>query len=274
MNAIVLPVSAGDSAFHSLGRWCSAAASRWSGSKDRLKGYRRIAIVFRRGKPLENAATSGAVAISVPVEFAPLVIGRWELVDWKRKIVNFEDSESWRSPDEIIRTQLNFRKPSATFERYLPFILPPDVEFGHDYLSKEHKIQPSSSALSSIIGIVQIGLSIRQLSVQYGSSIASDGLSSPYLAVIPYMLMSFVNLAANALVGQYRQVTMLPMKKTTLPEANRVYIIKCLYKNCPGKRNCPGRILGLGHRRRVVSVDRSTSGERGSDWSPTVGFSL
>ena len=211
MNAVLLPVSAGDSAFHSIGRWFFAAASRWR--KSQRKGYRKIRDIFRRGNPLENAATSGAVAISVPVRFAPLLIGRWELVDWNRKIVNFADSKVWRSPGKITDDQLTFRKPSATFERYLPFILPPDVQFeGDDYKSPEHTIQPSSSALSSVVGIVQIGLSIRQLSVQYGSSISSKGLSSPYLVVIPYMLMSFVNLTANALVGQYPRVTMLPMK--------------------------------------------------------------
>jgi hypothetical protein len=248
MNAILLPVSAGDSAFHSLGRWFS----RW------IQNPKMAAVL--RGDTLEDAAISGAIAISVPIEFAPLVIGRWELVDETRTIVKFEDRKSWRSP-KINNDSLKFRKPSAKFERYLPFILPPDFRFEGDYLSKKHTIMPSSSALSSVVGIVQVGLSIRQLSLQYGSSIADKGLSSPYLAVIPYMLMSLVNLVANTLVGQYRGVTMLPMKKFS-QKPNEVFIIKCLNKDCLGKREC--KTL---HRRRIVSIKSSDPAEHGATGS-------
>lgn len=124
---------------------------------------------------------------------------------------------------------------AASFTRFVPFILPSNIRFLPRY--RGVKIAPSSNALPSIIAIVQVILSIRELSVQYGLSISDKGLSSPYLMVIPYILMSLVNLVANILVGSYRRVTMIPMKDK-LPEFNEVYIVNCLRKECKGKPSC------------------------------------
>jgi hypothetical protein len=90
-------------------------------------------------------------------------------------------------------------KPAVRLPRYIPFILPPNVQFLKEY--ENVKIAPESSALSSIIAIIQIVLSIRQLYLNYGSSVLLKGLSSPYLVVIPYFLMSFVNLIASRYVS-------------------------------------------------------------------------
>jgi hypothetical protein len=234
IGAILLPVIAGDSAFRSLGRWL-----KWCCSRDR----KRTSLV--RSDKFVDAATSGAVAICVPLKFAPLLIGRWELVDDHRIIVMLHDTTYFRRPLKK-DDELGF-KPVARFTRYMPFILPSNVKFNNRY--SNFKIPPSSSALPSIIAIVQIVLSARQLKITYGSSIIKNGLSSPYLAVIPYVLMSLVNLVANTLVGSYRRVTMLPMEKDELPEFNEVYIVNCLREECAGSKNCseihPLRVLSL-----------------------------
>jgi hypothetical protein len=232
IGAILLPVMAGDSAFHSLGRWL-----KWCYTRDR----KRTSLV--RSDKFTDAATSGAVAICVPLKFAPLLIGRWELVDDQRTIVMLDDTSYFRRPPAK-ESDLGF-KPAARFTRYMPFILPSNVEFT-DYL--KIKIPPSSSALPSIIAIVQIFLSARQLKINYGPSINQNGLSSPYLAVIPYVLMSLVNLLANTLVGSYRRVTMLRMKKDKLPEFNEVYIVNCLREECAGSKDCSER-----HRLKILS---------------------
>jgi hypothetical protein len=100
--------------------------------------------------------------------------------------------------------------------------LPPDTSFP-SYRNNpgfaNHRIYPSSSALSQVIAILQVALSARQLYFNYGESIRRRGISSPYIVVIPYMLMSLVNLMANAFVGTYTHVTILPMANDTLPEA-------------------------------------------------------
>lgn len=249
IGAILLPVTAGDSAFRSLGRWL-----KWCYTRDR----KRTSLV--RSDKFLDAATSGAVAICVPLKFAPLLIGRWELVDNQRTIVMLDDTTYFRRPHKN-DNDLGF-KPVARFTRYMPFILPSNVKFSGNYLN--FKIPPSSSALPSILAIVQIVLSVRQLKISYEPSINAKGLSSPYLAVIPYVLMSLVNLVANTLVGSYRRVTMLRMEKDKLPQFNEVYIVNCLREECAGNKNCsekhPVRVLskrsGAGFHE---SVDKGSS---------------
>ena len=113
-------------------------------------------------------------------------------------------------------------KVDGKFQKYVPFVLPPTTRFpGY----QNYRISPSSAGLGQIIGVVQIVLSSRQLYLNYSSSLLTDGLSSPYVSVIPYILMSIVNLITNTLVGSYTQVTMLPMARDTLPKDNEVFIV-------------------------------------------------
>jgi len=74
--AILLPVFAGDHAFHSIGRWIARCRAR----------KLTIGTAFG-GDRLEDALISGALTIAVPVRFAPLVYGRWELPSRRRQIV-------------------------------------------------------------------------------------------------------------------------------------------------------------------------------------------
>ena len=51
-----------------------------------------------------------------------------------------------------------------------------------------------------------------------------NNLSSPYIVVIPYLLMGLVKLIANTLVSTYTHVTILPMALDDLPKVNEVDI--------------------------------------------------
>lgn len=228
ITALFLPVSAGDPAFRALGRWFS----KWVKSRKLIPPF--------GGKTLEAAATSGAVAICVPLEFAPLLAGRWERPNDQRRVVLLDGGDFWHSQR---RPKLPFT-PLQTFPRYVPFIVSSNTKFsGNTYRKKT--ISPSSSTLSGVVAVVQIVLAIRQLSLNYGTSINDAGLSSPYLIVIPYVLMSLVNLTAGILVSAYRQVTVLPMDKTLLPDINEAYLI--CQDNVPEVTKCqePKRLLSL-----------------------------
>jgi hypothetical protein len=269
MTALVLPVSAGDPAFRALGRW----ATHWR-YPYRQKGIPWYASAFG-GDKLQDAGTSGAVAICVPLEFAPLLAGRWERVTPQRRAVFLDGTDFWHARRK--RPELPFRTPapSEIFPRYCLFILPSNTRFDYNHY-KANKISPSGSVLTYVVAIVQIILSARQLNLNYGSSITDNGLSSPYLVVVPYMLMSVINLIASVFVGSYRQVTVLPMEKDKFPDVNEVYLVKCLDKECPGKSTCDKQ-----HHRRIIALDlhsppKSTPNPEDQEGrrKPTVDLSL
>jgi len=177
------------------------------------------------GGSFEDAATSGAVAISVPVIFAPLLLGRWERVNGWQQILML-DNKKFKTGDPFT---LPFRY-SYRCERYIPFVLPPSTGFSR---YKDYRIPPTSNAIPQIIAIFQILFASRQIYLNYRSSVLDSGLSSPYLIVIPYLLMSVVNLVANTLCSSYTHVTMLPMDERgdCLPDVNEIYITGSKFYN-------------------------------------------
>ena len=212
-----------------------------------------------RADTLQDAAISGAVAICIPFELAPLLVGRWELANENRNIIMLDDAKYFWA-ERPTPKQLELIVPLAKFPRYIPFILPPGVEFNENLRNK--KITPESSALSSLIAVTQIILSVVQLYNKYDPSVATQGLSSPYLIVIPYFLMSFVNLLANVFVGSYRRVTML-RKKTPFPDKfNETYIVNCTRVECKKKNKSERHQIVLKIREQTPTGSPSTpSGE-------------
>ena len=206
INSIFLPVFAGDRAFHSINRWAARLFTGKMGIGDAFGGA-----------TLEDGATSGVIAVCVPVRFAPIVSGRWSRPTTHQNITMLDNARFWNTDSN---PRLPF-KVDGKFQRYVPFVLPPTTRFpGY----QNYRISPSSAGLGQIVGVIQIILSSRQLYLNYSASILKDGLSSPYISVIPYILMSIVNLITNTLVGSYTQVTMLPMAHDTLPNDNEVFI--------------------------------------------------
>lgn len=211
-QALLLPVNAGDQALNAVSRWGRRLITGHLGIKSALGGF-----------TFEDAATAGAIAISVPLEFVPILHGRWDAVNEHQRIVMLDNKEFWNDEDWSYRASpggLPFRI-SDKYPRYVPYILPPTTRFpGY----KKYKIAPQSSILPQIIAVIQVILSSRQLYLKYYTSIRMNGLSSPFVVVIPYLFMSLVNLIANTLVGSYAQITMLPMAQERIPEKNEVYI--------------------------------------------------
>lgn len=136
MSTIFLPVFAGDRAFHSINRWF-----------DRLtKGKMTISDVFG-GSSMEDAATSGVIAICVPLKFAPILCGRWDQATTHQNITMLDNAEFWpqnqKQPTSSTPPKLPF-KEASTSQEYVPFILPPTTTFP-DY--KNYTISPSSGGL-------------------------------------------------------------------------------------------------------------------------------
>jgi len=206
INSIFLPVFAGDRAFHSINRWGARL----------FTGKMAIGDVLG-GATLEDGATSGVIVVCVPLRFAPILCGRWSRVTTDQNTTTLGNAIFWQPNPNL---KLPF-KVDGKFQKYVPFVLPPTTRFpGY----RNFRISPSAAGLGQIVGVVQIVLSSRQLYLNYSDSLLTDGLSSPYVSVIPYILMSTVNLVTNTLVGSYTQVTVLPMARDTLPKDNEVFI--------------------------------------------------
>jgi len=263
LGAILIPVLAGDYAFHILGGWITRLRS----------GQLSFTSAFG-GDAFEDAATSGAVAICVPLRFAPLLIGRWYAATPMQQVVMLDNTNFW-APDDNPRTFAGKRVPTVgkqvgQMPRYLPFILPSTAKFpGYQH----SLIAPSSSALSQIIAIVQLFLSSRQLYQNYGASLLDQGLASPYLVVIPYMLMTLVNLTANTFVGQYPQITVIPMAKEELPDMNEIHLID--YREFPRAwipPLCPASQMSVVNRPPVFPsvVSEKLNPEASSSAEPVV----
>jgi hypothetical protein len=88
-------------------------------------------------------------------------------------------------------------------------VLPPDTTFNNADGMK-YVVIPNFTLLSQILAVIQLVLDSRQIYLNYDNAVATDALSSPYLCVIPYLLMTLVNFVANAFVGSYPQVIVLP----------------------------------------------------------------
>lgn len=211
-QALLLPVNAGDFAIHAISRYVRRLRKRQIGVMNAIGGF-----------TFEDAATAGAIAISVPLRFAPLLQGRWDSVTDQQRLVMLDNEEFWHGEDWGPRGNpggLPFDVSAKEF-RYIPYILPPTTKFpGY----ANYKISPQSSALPKVIAIIQLVLSVRSIYLKYDSSIVAFGLSSPFLVVVPYLLMTLVNLLANTLVGSYTQVVVLPMEEDNFPKPNQVYI--------------------------------------------------
>ncbi len=74
------------------------------------------------------------------------------------------------------------------------------------------KIYPMSSSLRQAIAILQLLFSKYNLYSTNRKSIREEGLSSPYIIIFPYFIISLVNLICSALVSSYTHVTALAMK--------------------------------------------------------------
>ena len=209
-GAIIAPVALGDNAFHIIGRW---SRRMWFHLEHEPSLKAKIKTFFwcaMGGNRMEDAALAGALAIPIPSQFRQLVSRSWDRVLLGQRIV---------SPCRLgyADTRVNCVNKRLTLKAYVPvishvddhhyYILPPTTTFKTDV---RYLVIPSSNILPQLIAIIQLFLSSRQLYLNYNSSIKTRGLASPYLVVVPYVVMTLVNFVANAVVGSYSQVVILP----------------------------------------------------------------
>ena len=204
ISAIVSPVLLGDHAFRAIRR----RRSRWW---SQFKGDREMRPTsLLGGDTFEDAVVSGALAICVPLEFAPVVRGCWGLATPNNlQMVLLDHTEVQNRPEQKLLGGPTFYE-NRPIPPYIPFILPSTTNLPR---YEGQKIAPSGSGLSQIFAIIQLFASSRQLYLAYGTTIRNQGLASPYLVVIPYLLMTLVNFIAHTFVGSYPQVTLLPMSR-------------------------------------------------------------
>lgn len=209
--ALIHPVSAGDRAFQALLGW--AYRNMWCS----------CAPISIGGNSFEDAVNAGAIAIFVPRCFAPLVSGRWQIVhDYQHTLFLNHARYSYPRPGRKFGYTFRRMEPTAVRD-YYSFVLPPNCDFPGYH---GHKIYPASSVLRQIIAIGQIVYASYELYVKKSGSLSESGLASPFLIVIPYILMSFINLICNLFVNTYTHVTVLPMAKDLLPQPNIKVILE------------------------------------------------
>ena len=229
-TALFAPIVAGDHAFVALARWAHR--------------FRRGQITLSNacgGYTVEDANTATGVAVLVPLRFLPLLD--------RRKVVSNNQYTLIGGLLHFGKSQLQLRDAERrdSFQRqkrYYPVYLPPTTVFERENYG-HYRIYPSSSALSQVFAVIQISFSSYQLYRNYRGSILTNGLSSPYIFIVPYIVMSLINLLANVLVGTYSHITILPMAKDTLPDVNEVLVLKDQRKDITRDQRWFLKVLGL-----------------------------
>src|SRR5579862_4928251 len=131
-RAVVEPVTAGEVAFSAIGRWLI-----------RLReGDRKVTLTWAAGgDSFDYAVTAGALAITVPLQYAPLLAERWRRVTSRENMIML-DHTPWKPTSEAKINEPREWKRLWKSTRYVPYILPPTTRFpGY----QNHKISTSSS---------------------------------------------------------------------------------------------------------------------------------
>jgi hypothetical protein len=226
LSAIVTPFAMGSNALgfgDRARRRFSYRLRKASGWKGKLKV---ILTPLFSGDALDNAVVAGALAIRIPREYKGLTKS-WTRVQSGQRLIS---PAPWGYTDTRVQLIQDHLRPSGYFVPWLQFdetcddlfvVLPPDTTFSNADGIK-YVVIPNSTLLSQILAVIQLVLGSRQIYLNYDNSVATDGLSSPYLCVIPYLLMTLVNFVANAFVGSYPQVIVLPKVTKTSQMADKV----------------------------------------------------
>ena len=219
LSAIVTPFALGSNAFRVIDR----ARRRFSFRLRKASGFKGLAKVLLTplfsGDALDNAVVAGALAIRIPPEYKGLTRS-WTRVHSGQRLIS---PAPWGYTDTRVDVIRDRQRLAGYFVPWLQFddgcedlfvVLPPDTTF-KDTEGIRYVIILTSTLLPQIIAIIQLVLSSRQIYLNYDSSVITQGLSSPYLCVSPYLLMTFINFIANAVAGSYPQVIVLPKARTT-----------------------------------------------------------
>lgn len=158
--------------------------------------------------PLDAAIRAQAVAICVPAEYAH------EANEYGAKL---------RNPSIQKIVFVDGQKP--TEEELRNCRLVPALATTDSAL----QVVPQSAIVKNAVGIFQLAYSSFELFYGNWSTMRHQGLSSPYIVVVPYILMSFINLVVNLMIPSYPYVTILrplgppPMYAQTCRSSQRSY---------------------------------------------------
>ena len=219
ISAIITPFALGSNAFGVIDR----ARRRFSFRLKKARGVKgKMKVLLNplfAGDALENAVVAGALAIRIPAEYKGLTRS-WTRVNSGQRLIS---PAPWGYTDtRLVATRDRLRLSGYLLPDWLQFddgcedlfvILPPTTTFKNIEQTK-YVIIPTSNILRQIIAVLQLVLSSRQLYLNYDTSVTIQGLSSAYLCVIPYLLMTLINFIANAVAGSYPQVIVLPKVKS------------------------------------------------------------
>jgi len=205
ITTLVAPVTAGCYAIASIIAWL-----------DRL---RKGQIKFKKwyqGDSVSEAVAEEAVGIMVPAILAPTLLANgWRQIIHNTQQSLFIDHRSARSSRQFGSNDVKTKIP-----QYLQFVLPATTKI---VFAKDLKFYPNSNTSIAILTMVQFIYGIIQLSSDGISSFKQAGLSSPYIVILPYLLMSFINLVANILNGSYPYVLVLrPSHEEPMPAGTSV----------------------------------------------------
>lgn len=145
----------------------------------------------------------------VPALFAPTLLAN----GFRQIIHNTQHSLFIDHQSARYSHQFGSNEGKTKIPQYLQFILPAMTKV---VFAKDLKFYPNSNTSTAILTMVQFIYGIIQLSSDGSSSFKHTGLSSPYIVILPYLLMSF-NLVANILNGSYPYVLVLRPLHTEEP---------------------------------------------------------
>lgn len=206
VGMITAPVTSGSESISALYRFAQITHRRWKYSTGRLR-VRMYSTILGPRSPLELAINARNVFIVVPQQY----LAASQRVHWAQpdKIENL----TMRTSDT---KQVNWECRERL--RRVPYL---SVPSGNTAVCPI----PQSCAVKTVVTLFQLVYSAVILFQVNWSDIRTEGLSSPYVLIIPFLLMSFVNIMANIVIPSYIHIVVLTPLETARDE-----------KRSPGKQ--------------------------------------
>jgi hypothetical protein len=135
-----------------------------------------------------QALSASAYAVRIPRQFATGLASGWIQLGIGVPRIDY-DTHSTETESVIVHLPRTARFTDDRYHRFMP--------------------TPSSNRLSTSIALIQLSFTTLQAYLDFGPTIRSRGLSSPYIVLIPYIYVSFLNLVANLLQPTYFQIAIL-----------------------------------------------------------------
>ncbi|KAL6307253.1 hypothetical protein BKA93DRAFT_96399 [Sparassis latifolia] len=167
--------------------------NRWREARTDISWKERLHVAIFGNKdsrwPLQTAIDSGAVAIEVPKDRrAQAEAAHWQVVDMEEGIALFVDGLAVSEETEYRLIPVGAKSES------------------------EIQVAPSSSVLKTVVTIAQLLYTSIELYQSYDRDVRMNGLSSPFIVIIPYVVGSFMNLIINIFLVSYPYVVVMRPK--------------------------------------------------------------